>query len=221
MEACKGEALVLCHEVKLPKLSTGNNPLVILLHGVGSNEKHLFSFANYFPENFIVVSARAPFTIAPNKYAWFEVQFLQHKRVINEEQEAKSTQILNQFISQAAQRYGADEQQVFLVGFSQGAIMSYTMGLIRPNKIKAVVAIAGRLLDQTKEMIASQEALKNIQFLIQEGTEDQMMPLQYGLDAADFLNSQGVKNELKKYAIDHTVSLEEVHDLVEWISAIN
>lgn len=219
MEACKGEALVLCHEVKLPKLSTGKNPLVILLHGVGSNEKHLFSFANYFPDNFIVVSARAPFNIGQDKYAWFEVQFLQNTRVINEEQEAKSVQILNQFISQAVQRFGADEQQVFLVGFSQGAIMSYTMGLIRPNKIKAVVAIAGRLLEQTKGLIASKEALKNIQFLIQEGTADLMMPLQYGLEAAIFLNSKGIKNELKKYAIDHTVSLEEVHDLVAWIQS--
>ena len=88
MEACKSDALVLCHQVKLPKLSTGKNPLVILLHGVGSNEQHLFSFANYFPENFIVISARAPFTLAPNKYAWFEVPFLQNQRVINEEQEA-------------------------------------------------------------------------------------------------------------------------------------
>lgn len=217
MEACKGETLVLYHEVKLPKERNGKNPLVIFLHGVGSNEKHLFGFAHQFPENFTVVSARAPFNVGVDKYAWFEVQFLANKRIINEEQEAKSVQILNQFISQAVERYGADEQQVFLVGFSQGAIMSYTMGLIRPNKIKAVVAIAGRLLEQTKGLMASKEALKQIQFLIQQGSKDQMMPMQYGEDAAGFLSSIGVQYEMKRYAIEHFVSQEEMNDLINWI----
>jgi len=191
------------------------------MHGVGSNEKHLFSFANFFPENFIVISARAPFIVGQDKYAWFEVQFLENKRVINEEQEAKSSQILNQFISQAVQRYEADEQQVFLVGFSQGAIMSYTMGLIRPNKIKAVVAMAGRILDQAKAQIANKNAFQNIRFLIQQGTIDTVMPLQYGIDAAAYLETNGIKNEFKTYPNGHTVSMDQIRDLVNWIASIN
>lgn len=219
MEACKGTALVLCHEVRKPKISDGKNPMVILLHGVGSNEKSMFAYAHLFPENFIVVAARAPFEIGAEKYAWFEVQFLANQRIINEEQEAKSVQILNQFISQAAQRYGADEQQVFLVGFSQGAIMSYTMGLVRPNKIKGVVAIAGRLLEQTKSIIASRVALQKIRFFILQGTDDNMMPLQYGMDAAAFLESAGVNYQLKKYPIGHYISEEEWNEILQWINS--
>jgi phospholipase/carboxylesterase len=217
MEACKGEALVLCHEVRKPSVSTGKNPMVILLHGVGSNEKHMFDQANLFPENYIVVAARAPFKLGPGKYAWFEVQFLANQRIINEEQEAKSVQILNQFISQAAQRYGADEQQVFLIGFSQGAIMSYTMGLIRPNKIKGVVAIAGRLLDQTKSIIASKEALKQIQFLIFQGTQDTVMPMHYGNEAADYLAQICVSYQKREFPVGHYIVPEEWNDLIQWM----
>lgn len=43
------------------------------MHGVGSNEQNMFSFANALPDNFLVVSARGPLTLRENSYAWFQV----------------------------------------------------------------------------------------------------------------------------------------------------
>lgn len=59
-----------------PKIKTGNPPLLLLLHGVRSNEQNMFSFANSLPDKYLVVSAREPLTFSTNSYSWFTVDFL-------------------------------------------------------------------------------------------------------------------------------------------------
>ena len=51
------------------------HPLVVLLHGYGSNENDLFSFQSFFPENHTIVSFRAPLTVFEGMYAWYEIYF--------------------------------------------------------------------------------------------------------------------------------------------------
>jgi hypothetical protein len=46
--------------------------LLVLMHGVGSNEDDLFGLSDFVPAPFHVVSLRAPFVLGPDSYAWFE-----------------------------------------------------------------------------------------------------------------------------------------------------
>jgi phospholipase/carboxylesterase len=46
---------ILTFVEKLPKLPIENPPLLILLHGYGSNELDLFSFANELPDSLVIV----------------------------------------------------------------------------------------------------------------------------------------------------------------------
>jgi phospholipase/carboxylesterase len=68
----------------LPQAS--NPPLLLLLHGVGSNEHDLFGLAPLLDQRFVVVSLCAPITLGPGNYAWFEVAFTPQGSVINPEQ---------------------------------------------------------------------------------------------------------------------------------------
>ena len=43
--------------------------LVVIIHGYGSNEKDLFSFANRFPQT-TVICVRGPITKSTNAYSW-------------------------------------------------------------------------------------------------------------------------------------------------------
>ena len=52
--------MTLHHLVRAPKIILDKNPLLLLLHGYGSNEEDLFSFASELPEEYYVISARAP-----------------------------------------------------------------------------------------------------------------------------------------------------------------
>ena len=59
----------LYHIVRHPKQKIENPPLLILLHGYGSNEEDLFSFAEELPKELLIISIRAPYEIGYNSYA--------------------------------------------------------------------------------------------------------------------------------------------------------
>ena len=49
------------------------SPLVIMLHGYGSNEDDLFSFASDLPENYKIISLRAPYPLAYGGFSWYDI----------------------------------------------------------------------------------------------------------------------------------------------------
>src|SRR5690606_32869739 len=69
------EKLALHYIVREPKKRTENTSLLILLHGYGSNEEDLFSFAAELPDELLIVSARAPQNLGYGSYAWYTIHF--------------------------------------------------------------------------------------------------------------------------------------------------
>ena len=64
---------ILTFVERLPKLPTENPPLLILLHGYGSNELDLFSFANELPDSLVIISLRAPYEMGYGCYSWYDI----------------------------------------------------------------------------------------------------------------------------------------------------
>ena len=204
--------------VRKPIVETENVPLIILLHGVGSNENDLFSLANYLPDNFLIVSVRAPHIIGPSSYAWFQVNFGGPTRIINSEQAEDSRKLIVQFIGQLKERYAFDEQQVYLCGFSQGGIMAYSVGLTHPELVKGIAVMSGRLLDEVKPLIAVNEDLKTLKIFISHGTNDNVLTIQYARDSYAYLKTLDTHTAYKEYPEIHTINDEMLSDLVNWLN---
>jgi phospholipase/carboxylesterase len=102
----------LAHLVQQPRTGSGAPPLLILLHGVGSNEHDLFGLAPYLDPRFLVLSARAPYVLMPGAYAWFEIGWAADEIVIDPRQAEASRRLIAQFIPEAAAAYGADPARV-------------------------------------------------------------------------------------------------------------
>lgn len=218
-EALKGEELMLKYKVYQPDPETTMPGLILLLHGIGSNEEDLFRLAGHFPPGFMVVSARAPYTISPGKYTWFELGFSNGERIINATQAEKSRLVINTFIGQLIDKYSLDNKKVFLGGFSQGGIMSYSVGLTFPHKLVGIFILSSRLLPEVKPQIKSREELKNLQIFIGHGKNDQVLPLAYAQDALAYLQPLSDNIIYQEYEMVHTVGDQEMSDLVDWISA--
>lgn len=199
-------------------IKTGKAPLLLLLHGVGSNEKDLFSFANQLPDQFLVVSARAPYTLETGRYAWYQVDFSTGKPVIQMEQEEKSRRMILQFIEELKESYQIDESAVYLCGFSQGAIMSYSAGLTAPDLFKGIAAMSGRLLEEVKPEITSPEALQHLRVFISHGKEDLMLNIEYARSCDSYLKSLGIQPTYKEYAEGHGINREMLADLIHWLN---
>ena len=217
MDSTKGTELVLKYKVRLPENKTQNTPVIIMLHGVGSNENDMFGFANQFPKEYLVISARAPFELSEGSYAWFRVEFIGDKRIINEIEAEKSRIILKQFINQVVERYNADASNITLLGFSQGAIMAYSIALTSPEKVKNIGVLGGRLLEEVKPFIKPNSNLKNLNIFLGHGLNDKVMPINFANKAFEYCTKLGCNIQFKKYPIEHTISQSEIDDFKNWL----
>ena len=63
------------HYLTRPSSLKDNPPLLIMLHGYGSDENDLFSFASELPKEFLIVSLQAPYQLQPYGHAWYAIHF--------------------------------------------------------------------------------------------------------------------------------------------------
>ena len=169
--------------IREPKINTTVRKAVVLLHGVGSNEKDLFSLSNQLPDNWFVISPRGPFTIGQDRYAWYQVDFSTGKPIINAEQEKQSRKLIIDFIKEIKQELKIDE--IYLGGFSQGAIMSYSLGLTHPDEIQGIISLSGRLLEAIKPFVKNDAYLKEVKVFVAHGIRDNTLPVHYVREAKE------------------------------------
>jgi phospholipase/carboxylesterase len=210
--------LVLHYLVREPLVKSENPPVLMLLHGVGSNEQDLFSLANQLPDNYLIISARAPISLGGNSFAWYQVDFSTGKPVFNVEQEKTSRAILAKFITQIKEKYAVSDK-IYLGGFSQGAIMSYSIGLTRPDLVKGIVVLSGRLLEEIKPLIAPKDKLQDLKVFISHGTNDQVLNIQYARTGADFLKTLHIKPTYNEYPEGHRIDNSMLSDLIKWLNS--
>lgn len=210
-------AIILKYLVKEPKVKSEKPPVIILLHGVGSNEKDMFSFADRLPEKYLVISARAPISLREHSFAWYQVEFSTGKPVFSFEQEEKSRYMLIKFIEQLKLKYQLDEKEIYLCGFSQGAIMSYSIALTRPDLIKRIAVISGRLLEEIRPKVAANEKLKQLRMFILHGINDQTLPIDYARGASAYLKTLNITPTYREYKTGHEINNLMLNDLVSWL----
>lgn len=209
---------VLKYLVRQPKIQIAKPPVIILLHGVGSNEQDLFSFADQLPDKYLVISARAPYTLSEGSYAWYQVDFSTGKPIINSMQEEKSRSIIIQFITDLKKEFSFDEKQVYIGGFSQGGIMAYSIGLTRPDLVHGIVVMSGRLLEEVKPLIASKEKLLQLKVFISHGTNDQTLGIHYARESASYLKALNINISYKEYPEGHGINNAMFSDMVNWLN---
>ena len=209
---------LLQYLVREPTVKTAKPPIVILMHGVGSNEKDLFALASQLPNQFLVVSVRAPYFIEKDRYGWYALSFVDGKPTCNVEQAEKSRLLVIQFINQLKEKFSFDNQRVYLCGFSQGAIMAASIGLTNPDKIKGIAMMSGLLLEEVKPKIAPKENLKNLRVYISHGTNDKVLEVHYAHESYAYLKQLGINPFYKEYPNGHTISAAMLSDLNTWLN---
>ena len=203
--------------IREPNTTSETKKAVILLHGVGSNEHDLFSFSDQFPEDILVISPRGLYTIGAGRYAWYEVDFSTGKPIINAKQEEKSRKTLQFFIERLKQQYNLD--QVYVGGFSQGAIMSFTLGLTHPAEITGIIALSGRILDEIRPLVQKDASLEKLKVFLAHGVQDNTLPVGYAREAKEYLESLGIQLSYREYPVAHEINKDVLEDLIEWIAA--
>ena len=207
---------ILTFVEKLPKLPIENPPLLILLHCYGSNELDLFSFANELPDSLVIVSLRAPYEMGYGGYAWYDINLDSENNKFSDLNQAReSLKKIKTTIDYLKTKYSTNPNNTFLLGFSQGAILSYALSFNFPNKIQHVIALSGYL---NTELIPKENIQKvNTDYYISHGTVDQVIPVDWARKAGPFLDSKELKNEYSEYPVGHGVAPQNFFNFKKWI----
>jgi phospholipase/carboxylesterase len=208
----------LHHLVREPKIKLEKNPLLLLLHGYGSNEEDLFSFASELPEEYYIISARAPFDMQYGSYAWYAINFdADEKRFSDLDQARTSRDLIAHFIDELISNYPIDKNKVTLIGFSQGCILSYAVAVSYPEKVQRVVAMSGYFNPEIAKEGFENNDFKNLSIFVSHGSVDQVVPVEWARKAKPILDTLGIKNVYKEYPIGHGVGPQNFYDFRDWL----
>ena len=215
-------------ELKFHQHSTTKNPkyLVIFLHGYGSNGENLISLSQEFlpiiPDaHFISPNAVEPWEGGfPNSYQWFSLYAGMERKTLVDlaDNIKKSNQILQNFINSQLKKFNLTWQNLFLVGFSQGAMMAIYQGLISKQKPRGIISYSGKVI--LPEMLGEQTISKPEICLI-HGEIDSVLPFENFLEAKKILSEREIS--FQAHAIDnldHSIDIHGVKLGIEFLKKL-
>lgn len=196
---------------------TRNKPLVIFLHGFTRSEQDISHLKNDFLPEFTYISVRAPLPIYSG-YQWFSLQIPPGGLAQVGKEIKDSSKLLEDFVKAAVQKYQTDTEKVFLIGFSQGAMMSYELALRKPTTVRGIAALSGAMLPIVQAQMTPGHDLKNLAVFIGHGTEDNRVPLNAASAANTTLSKTSIKPTFHSYdGLGHTINHKELADINAWI----
>lgn len=192
-------------------------PLVICLHGYGAGMEDLTGLAEAIdPQRYVYVFPNGPrpaFDGADTtSRAWFERGGHESPEGVRE-----ALQALDGFVREVLARYQVPAGRCLLLGFSQGGNLALRYGLPRPDVFAALAVLSGSLR-QPQELKADLPASRKQPLFLAHGTADAMIPVEWGKQAAAFLQGQGYQPVFKQYhGMGHSIGPALLADLRAWV----
>lgn len=216
-EYIRKKIMDLQYLIREPQNITPQTTIIFLLHGYGSNEQDLFSFTPTLPEDWIVVSFRAPHSTEFEGFSWYDIDFMDPEKFVDTVQaNASLNGILDQML-RISNQYGLTDNKTHLCGFSQGGILSYALALRLPELFSKVACLScypeEKLLG---EIVKDKKKLEHLRFFISHGTDDTVIPLEWGRKAADLLYDLSCYFTFREYMSGHGVNQKNYMDLMEF-----
>jgi phospholipase/carboxylesterase len=206
--------------IKEPQSKTSESPLLLLLHGFGSNESDLHSFANYLPETHYIVSIRAPFKLPNGGFAWYNISFDEDMNKFNNHDQAKdSINMIINFIEELSNKYLIDKDKISLLGFSQGTILSYALCLNYPEKFKNIIGFSGYIDEAMINIESENTDYSKLNLYISHGKDDRVIPVDWARKSTEVLKRNKIKYSFNEFNSGHAISAENFYDFKNWLES--
>lgn len=210
--------LALYH-ITRPSSLKENAPLLIMFHGYGSDENDLYSFASELPEELFIISVRAPYPMQPYGNAWYAINFDAEMNKWNDNvQAAQSRDLIATFIDQACDTYPVNKDNVTLLGFSQGSILSYAVAMTYPEKVKNVIALSGYINEEILPENLEAKDFSSLDIYASHGSVDQVIPVEWARRIPKFLSAHNIKHAYSEFPVGHGVAPQNFYEFRKWLS---
>ncbi len=192
---------------------------LVLLHGYGADEYDLMGLAPFFDANLQIFSIRGPGSTMYGGASWFDIDmFADGSLKFNTEQALESNSSVIKILQalQSDARFSIDKY--ILAGFSQGASISNMVTLSQPDLIKALLIMSGRLTENIGQLLQDGETLQDLPVFAGHGTNDQVIPIEFGRQIVNFWEDLPVQLDHHEYPMGHEISQQELQDIQSWLA---
>ncbi len=213
------QQLQLQHNFKPALTSSEKSPVIIMLHGFGSDENDLFSFAGELPDTYTIISLKAPIPMQPYGNAWYNIYFDNTDGKFSDTKQAiASRDLIANCIDEIIEKYNVDKDNVTLLGFSQGTILSFAVALSYPEKVKNVIGLSGYINEETLKNGYTEKDFSNLNVYTSHGSVDQVIPVDWARKTKPFLKNLGIEAAYSEFPVGHGVAPQNFQEFKEWLS---
>lgn len=192
-----------------------------MLHGYGSDENDLFSFATELNPAYAIVSLRAPIAMKPSGNAWYTIYFdTNNGKFSDDEQAIESRDLIANCIDEIIAAYDLDPQRVSLLGFSQGTILSFAVGLSYPEKIKNIIGLSGYINEAILKEGYAENDFNHLNIYSSHGSVDQVIPVDWARKTKPFLANLKIKCQYSEFPVGHGVAPQNFYEFKEWLAKV-
>lgn len=213
------QTLLLEHNYRPAKTSSSEKaPVIIMLHGFGSDENDLFSFASELPEKYTIISLKAPIKMQPYGNAWYNIYFDDSQgKFSDDEQAIASRELVSKSIDQVIEKYKVDAEEVTLLGFSQGTILSFSVALSYPEKVKNVIGLSGYINKEVLKDGYENNDFSKLSVYTSHGNVDQVIPVEWARKTEPFLKNLNIDCAYSEFPVGHGVAPQNFQELKNWL----
>ena len=188
---------------------------LVLLHGRGANELDLFPLLDFFdPQRRLVAATpRAPLALPPGGWHWYAFHAVGFP---DAETFGAVYPVASEWLDTFLADRGLAHDRLVLGGFSQGAVMTYALGLGagRPRPV-ALIALSGFVPSVPGFQLDLSPQLPPV--AIGHGTLDPVIGVEHGRAARDLLAEAGAEVTYRESPVPHTIDPDFARELPEWI----
>ncbi|MCC7106288.1 MAG: hypothetical protein IT307_14195 [Chloroflexi bacterium] len=200
-----------------PEGETSHLPIVVGIHGRGSNAEDLAGLAPMLAEGYRFVFPNGPLKVDlgvwGTGYAWYGLGQHQAGDI------AASRELLFGLVEALEAQHGVPRQQMVVLGFSQGAVMALELGLRSPEPFAGTVAMSGYLFAPETLGPSLRSALDR-KVLLLHGTYDDVLSIDGARLARDVLEAAGLAPEYHEFPMGHHVSQESLAAVREFLERV-
>jgi len=203
----------------IPKNVNDGAPVLVLLHGRGSDKDDLMGLQPGLPDDAVIITPRAPFPGAPWGYGggWAWYRFLGGTTPDPAPFE-RSIAELAELVDALPEILMVKPGPVIVGGFSQGGTTALGYSLIHPEAIDGVLMFSG-FLPSHPDVAATQETVGSRKVFWGHGTLDQMIPYANAIQGRDALGRAGADLTTGDYRIGHWIDPQELADASSWVAS--
>ncbi|HEY9898672.1 MAG TPA: hypothetical protein V6D00_05775 [Pantanalinema sp.] len=189
-------------------------PLVVAMHGIGSNEDDLPSAYQPMADRFALAFPRGPLPHPPG-YAWYPlIRF----GVPEEGSFAQALETLDAWLDELRGLPGMAERPLILSGFSQGAIMSLSYAIRHPQKVAGVMAFSGYIPQLALDAVPEGTAIAGgVRVFLTLGSRDSLFPFEWLGETKRQLQALGIRPEVVAHDGGHEIPRPVMEAATAWL----